>query len=56
MVQSLVMQMTCDVPQGSILGPLLCINFINNLVVNSSDLAYADDTIIRHTVGKYRNN
>ena len=39
---------TCGVPQGSILGPLLFLIYMNNMprAVDSELLSYADDTCL----------
>ena len=45
-------QITCGVPQGSILAPLLFLIYINNLSRNidfATTRMYADDTILTFT-------
>ena len=46
-VNSKLQPVTCGVPQGSILGPLLfilCINYINNVSTSTKLIMFADDT------------
>ena len=46
-VSSSAAEITCDVPQGSVLGPLLfldCVNDIANAVPNQKVRLFADDT------------
>ena len=51
-MKSLVARFLSAIPQGSVLGPLLFICFINNMprVVHSSLHMFADDTNIFRTV------
>ena len=47
--QSFMQYITCGVPQGSVLGPLLvliCINDIHNCLKHSKSIVFADDTTI----------
>ena len=41
-------ELTCDMPQGSILGPLLVLIYVNDMswVVNNKLLLFADDSAI----------
>ena len=43
------MNITCGIPQGSILGPLLFLLYVNDMsdvVKDSSTYLYADDTVL----------
>ena len=54
-------KLSCGVPQGSILGPLLFLLYVNDMPhsVNSELLLYADDTCLIYTgkdIQKLKNN
>ena len=47
------LDVTCGVPQGSVLGPLLSINYTDDLpnaISHSNCILFADDTTIYHTL------
>ena len=56
-VQSQSLNISCGVPQGSILGPLLFLAYVNDMSVSVSCklLLYADDSIlaVAHKDPKY---
>ena len=48
-VKSTLLPVTCGVPQGSVLGPLFCLVYMNdikNAVTNCGVKLYADDTVL----------
>ena len=48
-LESSLLDISCGVPQGSVLGPtlfLLFINDLNSVINNSGHKLYADDTVL----------
>lgn len=55
-ILSTKLNVTTGVPQGSILGPLLFIIYLNDLahlISNSKVIFYADDTVLYHSSNQY---